>query len=72
MRPANRFVRILRRLIATATCYASGNAGGIFGPSLFMGASAVEMNSALRSMEFRLGISPNRRSSAKWASSPYV
>jgi tetratricopeptide (TPR) repeat protein/CBS domain-containing protein len=26
------------KLIATATCYASGNAGGIFGPSLFMGA----------------------------------
>jgi CIC family chloride channel protein len=26
------------KLVATATCYASGNAGGIFGPSLFMGA----------------------------------
>ena len=26
------------KIIATATCYASGNAGGIFGPSLFMGA----------------------------------
>lgn len=26
------------KLIATATCYASGNAGGIFGPSLFLGA----------------------------------
>ena len=26
------------KLIATATCYASGNAGGIFGPSLFIGA----------------------------------
>jgi len=26
------------KLIATAVCYASGNAGGIFGPSLFMGA----------------------------------
>jgi chloride channel protein, CIC family len=26
------------KVIATATCYASGNAGGIFGPSLFMGA----------------------------------
>ena len=26
------------KLLATATCYASGNAGGIFGPSLFMGA----------------------------------
>jgi CIC family chloride channel protein len=24
--------------VATATCYSSGNAGGIFGPSLFMGA----------------------------------
>jgi len=29
---------VLLKLIATATCYASGNAGGIFGPSLFMGA----------------------------------
>lgn len=26
------------KLLATATCYASGNAGGIFGPSLFIGA----------------------------------
>jgi chloride channel protein, CIC family len=26
------------KVIATATCYASGNAGGIFGPSLFIGA----------------------------------
>jgi CIC family chloride channel protein len=26
------------KLIATATCYSSGNAGGIFGPSLFIGA----------------------------------
>lgn len=26
------------KIIATATCYASGNAGGIFGPALFMGA----------------------------------
>ncbi len=26
------------KVIGTATCYASGNAGGIFGPSLFMGA----------------------------------
>jgi len=26
------------KLVATATCYASGNAGGIFGPSLFLGA----------------------------------
>ncbi len=26
------------KIIATATCYASGNSGGIFGPSLFMGA----------------------------------
>ena len=26
------------KIIATATCYSSGNAGGIFGPSLFMGA----------------------------------
>lgn len=28
------------KIFATATCYASGNAGGIFGPSLFMGAMA--------------------------------
>jgi CIC family chloride channel protein len=26
------------KLVATAVCYAAGNAGGIFGPSLFMGA----------------------------------
>lgn len=26
------------KLIATATCYGSGNAGGVFGPSLFIGA----------------------------------
>ncbi|MBI4905737.1 MAG: chloride channel protein [Acidobacteria bacterium] len=26
------------KLVATATCYGSGNAGGIFGPSLFIGA----------------------------------
>lgn len=26
------------KIFATATCYASGNAGGIFGPSLFIGA----------------------------------
>ncbi len=29
---------VLLKLIATATCYATGNAGGIFGPSLFIGA----------------------------------
>jgi CIC family chloride channel protein len=26
------------KVVATATCYASGNAGGIFGPALFIGA----------------------------------
>ncbi|MGO4884708.1 MAG: chloride channel protein [Bryobacteraceae bacterium] len=29
---------VLLKVIATATCYATGNAGGIFGPSLFIGA----------------------------------
>jgi CIC family chloride channel protein len=29
---------LVLKLFATATCYASGNAGGIFGPSLFIGA----------------------------------
>lgn len=29
---------VILKLLATAICYASGNAGGIFGPSLFMGA----------------------------------
>ncbi|MEO8372444.1 MAG: chloride channel protein, partial [Candidatus Solibacter sp.] len=29
---------VVLKLIATATCYSSGNAGGIFGPSLFIGA----------------------------------
>jgi len=28
---------VLLKLVATSTCYASGNAGGIFGPSLFIG-----------------------------------
>jgi len=28
----------LLKIVATAVCYASGNAGGIFGPSLFIGA----------------------------------
>jgi chloride channel protein, CIC family len=27
------------KIVATAVCYASGNAGGIFGPSLFIGAT---------------------------------
>ena len=29
---------IVLKIVATATCYSSGNAGGIFGPSLFVGA----------------------------------
>ncbi len=29
---------VVLKLVATATCYGSGNAGGIFGPSLFIGA----------------------------------
>jgi CIC family chloride channel protein len=29
---------VLLKIIATGTCYSSGNAGGIFGPSLFIGA----------------------------------
>ena len=29
---------VVLKLLATTTCYASGNAGGIFGPSLFIGA----------------------------------
>ena len=29
---------LVLKVVATATCYASGNAGGIFGPSLFIGA----------------------------------
>jgi CIC family chloride channel protein len=29
---------VILKVVATATCYSSGNAGGIFGPSLFMGA----------------------------------
>lgn len=31
-------VMLLLKIVATATCYGSGNAGGIFGPSLFIGA----------------------------------
>ncbi len=35
-----RFVALLAllKIVATSVCYASGNAGGIFGPSLFIGA----------------------------------
>jgi CIC family chloride channel protein len=29
---------VVLKIVATATCYASGNAGGIFGPALFIGA----------------------------------
>ena len=29
---------VILKLVATTSCYASGNAGGIFGPSLFIGA----------------------------------
>ncbi len=29
---------LVLKIIATATCYSSGNAGGVFGPSLFIGA----------------------------------
>jgi len=32
------FILAALKLIATAVCYSSGNAGGIFGPSLFIGA----------------------------------
>ena len=32
------FILAALKLVATAICYSSGNAGGIFGPSLFMGA----------------------------------
>ena len=31
-------IMVVLKLVATATCYGSGNAGGIFGPSLFIGA----------------------------------
>jgi CIC family chloride channel protein len=31
-------VLVVLKLVATATCYGSGNAGGVFGPSLFIGA----------------------------------
>lgn len=32
------FFLLALKIVATALCYSSGNAGGIFGPSLFMGA----------------------------------
>jgi CIC family chloride channel protein len=32
------FILAALKLVATAVCYSSGNAGGIFGPSLFIGA----------------------------------
>jgi CIC family chloride channel protein len=31
-------VLVVLKIVATAVCYSSGNAGGIFGPSLFIGA----------------------------------
>ncbi|MGP0075492.1 MAG: chloride channel protein [Bryobacteraceae bacterium] len=31
-------ILIVLKVVATATCYGTGNAGGIFGPALFMGA----------------------------------
>ena len=39
---------VLLKVVATATCYASGNAGGIFGPSLFIGAMRAERWAASR------------------------
>ncbi len=38
MLPGIMALLVFLRVITTATCYASGNAGGIFGPTLFMGA----------------------------------
>ena len=32
------FILLILKLAATVVCYSSGNAGGIFGPSLFLGA----------------------------------
>jgi len=32
------FILLALKLVATVVCYSSGNAGGIFGPSLFLGA----------------------------------
>ena len=39
------------KIVATAVCYASGNAGGIFGPSMFVGAM---MGAAVGQMAHRL------------------
>ena len=38
MLPGIMALLVLLRVVTTSTCYASGNAGGIFGPTLFMGA----------------------------------
>src|SRR5213078_3715267 len=35
--PQTMALLVLLKIVATATCYASGNAGGIFGPTLFIG-----------------------------------
>jgi chloride channel protein, CIC family len=40
------------KIVATATCYSSGNAGGIFGPSLFIGAMLGASVGALAHMLF--------------------
>ncbi|HEY4954950.1 MAG TPA: chloride channel protein [Gemmatimonadaceae bacterium] len=40
------------KIIATAVCYASGNAGGIFGPSMFIGAMVGASVGAMAHMVF--------------------
>ena len=56
------FILLILKLAATVVCYSSGNAGGIFGPSLFLGAMLG------RSVRFRCctaGSRPPRRRRAR-------
>ena len=56
---------VVLKVVATATCYASGNAGGIFGPSLFIGAM---MGGAVGGVAHSLvaGLHRQRRAPMRW------
>ena len=50
---------VVLKIVATATCYSSGNAGGIFGPSLFIGAMVGgTVGSLVNTLFPELSISP--------------
>ena len=57
------------KIVATAVCYASGNAGGIFGPSLFIGAmmGGAGRTASRTSCSRRRPRAPARTRSSAWA-----